>query len=184
MKTLSFLGIFREKILKGEKNITIRVGKIDKYKEGDLVKIDCGGKILAIARIERVYYKKLKDLEEEEIKRDGFKNLEEFVKNLRKMYKIPISEDLDLTIIEFKILQRIDEEQYNYVYKGYDLIELAERGLNLDELSEEEKKILKRFLELKSIRAVAIELGGLNKRWIVRKVLRKVLKILNREKKA
>jgi len=55
-----------------------------------------------------------------------------------------------------------------------------EKGLNLEELSEEEKRILRRLKELGSIRAVAMELGGLNKRYIVRKILRKIIRILKK----
>ena len=85
MKTLSFLGFFRDKILKKEKTITVRLGEVKKFKPGELVKIDCGGRIIGIGRIKRVEVKRIKDLTEEEIKKDGYHSISEFLNQLRML---------------------------------------------------------------------------------------------------
>lgn len=180
MKVLRITGKFKEKIVKGEKRITIRIPGKGRFKEGETIRIDCGDKILGKAVIKKIYRKKIKEISEEEIRKDGLKDRNQLIRVLRKLYRKKINPDTEVEIIEFEIKEILEEDFYNFYYKGYDILEIARKGLEFD-IDEREKEILRDLLKEKSIRKVALKrFGSLNKRWIVRKILRKIVKKLEK----
>ncbi len=171
-------GEYARLLLSGQKRATIRLGKvIPKYDE---VIIHSWGRPIAKAKITKVTYKKVRELTDEDAKKDGFNSKEELIKELRRVYGDVKPNDL-VTIIELEIIQRFDELIPEDPYLGLkpaDIGRLALRYLRND-LSNEELKILEELGKGKSIRQVAKELTGspLN-RGRVRSILRRALALL------
>ena len=181
-KHLFFDGRYAEKILKEEKTSTIRVGKYS-IKKGRSFYIHARGHVLGKAVVTNVKIKHLKELTDEDAKRDGFKNKKELLKALKKHYG-KLDKDTPLTIIEFKIQDKFKDEisSADFAYGGYKATEIAKLALThgLD-LSEKEKDILKTLLSTGSIRKTARQIGSLNKRFMIRKILKKVFNTLVKE---
>ncbi|MEM1714139.1 MAG: ASCH domain-containing protein [Desulfurococcaceae archaeon] len=171
-------GAYIEKLLSNEKKATIRKG-IYKPKYSEVI-IHAGGKPVAKARITRVYYRRLKELGEYEARLEGFKNTSELVKELRRVYG-DINEDDYFTVIEFEIIQKLNDLTTEDPYYGLtpsDIARIALRYLS-GELNENEKKILIDLTRTNSIRKTAVNLfKDLNKRALVRRTLRKTLRLL------
>ncbi len=170
---------FIEAILSGRKKTTIRLGKvIPKVKD---IIIHSGGRPIAKAIIKNVIYKKISELTNDDAHRDGYENIDELIKDLEKIYRRKISPNDIVTIIEFDVVKRIDDIDMNDIYLGFsplDIAKLAHRYLN-NVLSEEELRIIDALLRYKSIRETSIKLfGNLEKRWKIRRVLRKSLALL------
>lgn len=168
-------GKYVEEIIEGRKKTTIRKGIVKpKYRE---VILHGGGKPVAKVLIERVYHKKLCELTDSDALKDGFKSREELIKELKKTYS-NISEDDWVTIIEFKVIQRLDNVVESDKYMGLKPVDIARIALRYldNELSDEEKRVLLELTKTESIRAVTYKLfRDINKRYIVRKILRSVL---------
>lgn len=175
MKHLHFLGKFYDSLINGKKDITIR---LDTYglKTGDIFIIHCGGYVIGKYRVKRIYVKKLSEITDDEAKRDGYKNKEELINDLRNMYP-NIKEDSKVFIIEFEPIEifkeKILSEDFAYLGKKVNIIELAKKILENVELNDKEKEILNILIEEGSIRKAAKRLGGLEKRNIIRRVIRK-----------
>ncbi|MEM1638569.1 MAG: ASCH domain-containing protein [Desulfurococcaceae archaeon] len=171
-------GAYIEKLLSNEKKATIRKG-IYKPKYSEVI-IHAGGKPVAKARITRVYYRRLKELGEYEARLEGFKNTSELVKELRRVYG-DINEDDYFTVIEFEIIQKLNDLTTEDPYYGLtpsDIARIALRYLS-GELNENEKKILIDLTRTNSIRKTAVNLfKDLNRRALVRRTLRKTLRLL------
>lgn len=155
---------------------TIRIGYVKpKFKE---IYIHSQGKVIAKAEIINTIYKRVKDLTDEDAKLDGFSNRKELLKELRKIYgKFSLNDWV--TILELKILEYLNksDEDVNAKLKPVDIARLA-LYYNVP-LSEEERKILKAITEVGSLRKLAIKMfGTIEKRWIIRKVIRKALNLL------
>ena len=182
-KHLFFDGRYADKILKEEKTSTIRVGKYS-IKKGRSFYIHARGHVLGKAVVTNVKIKSLKELTDEDAKRDGFKNKKELLKALKKHYG-KLDKDTPVTIIEFKMQDRFKEEitSSDFAYGGYKATEIAKLALthNID-LSEKEKEVLKTLLNTGSIRKTARQIGNLNKRFMIRKILKKIFNILIKEK--
>lgn len=162
-------------ILSGRKKATIRRGIVKpRYKE---IIVHGAGRPIAKIYVERVYYKRLHELTDEDAVKDGFSSREELVNELKKVYP-GIKDDEWVTIIEFKVIQRLDHLETEDPYLGLapaDIARIALRYLE-DELGGKDKEILLDLTRTGSIRSTAVRLfGTLNKRYIVRKVLRKTL---------
>ncbi len=171
-------GEYAKLMLEGKKRATIRLGKVvPKYDE---VIIHSWGKPVAKARITKVTYKKVKELTDEDARRDGFKNKEELLRELRHVYGKVSPNDL-VTIIEFEVIQRFNELVPEDPYLGLkpaDIGRLALRYLRND-LNEYELKILEELGKGKSIRQVSKELTGSPvNRGRVRRIVRKALALL------
>ena len=168
-------GRYVDLILSGKKTLTIRLGIVKpRYKE---IIIHGGGRPIAKVRIIRVYHKKIKELNDNDAIKDGFRSREELINELKKIYE-DLDEDSWVTLIEFKVTQRLDQLPQKHPYMGLEPADLARLGLRYlsDELNTEEKKILFDLTRTNSIRATAYRLfGGIEKRHIIRRVLRKVL---------
>jgi len=182
-KHLFFDGRYIEKILKEEKTSTIRVGKYS-IKKGRSFYIHAKGHVIGKAIVTNVRIKPLKELTDEDAKRDGFKNRKELLKALKKHYG-KLDKDTPVTIIEFKMEDRFEEEisSSDFAYGGYKATEIAKLAFthNLN-LSEKEKEILKTLLGTGSIRKTVKQIGSLNKRFMIRKILKKVFNILVKER--
>ncbi|ADD08024.1 ASCH domain-containing protein [Candidatus Aciduliprofundum boonei] len=98
---LNFSEDFMEKIKRGEKRATLRLGVKD-YKVGEEVAIRCGDKIIGKAVIKSVNYKKFKELSQEDIILDGYKKKDELKSALEKFYG-KFSEDNIFTQIIFEL---------------------------------------------------------------------------------
>ncbi len=173
-------GEYVDDILSGRKRATIRLGRV-KVKYDELI-VHGGGRPVAKVRVVNVTYKKVKELTDEDAKKDGFRNVNELLRALQRAYG-RISPDDVVTIIEFELIQNLSELEPQDPYLGLspaDVARLALRYLQ-DMLSEEEKKILKDITITNSIRSTAIRLfGSIEKRWRVRRVLRRCLNELVR----
>lgn len=171
-------GRYIDLILSGRKIATIRLGVIrPKYSE---VIIHGGGRPIAKAKIVKVYYKRIKDLTDEEARMDGFLSKEELIDELKGIYGGLNSDEL-VTIVIFQVLQRFDELPVNEPYLGLEVRDLAGLGLRYlnNELSDEERKILLSLTKTNSIRAASMSLfNSVSKRYLVRRVLKKVLRKL------
>ncbi len=171
-------GRYIRDIVEGRKTATIRKGIVKpKYRE---MIVHGGGRPIAKISIERVYHKKVKELTDQDALKDGFSSREELIEELKKVYP-DITEDDWVTIIEFKVIQRLDHLEPEDPYMGLEPIDIARIALRYlaDELDEHEHKILLDLTRTGSIRATAIRLfGNLNKRYIVRKTLKKALNML------
>lgn len=171
-------GIYADKLLAGEKRVTIRKG-IVRPKYNELI-VHAGGRPIAKVKVTRVYFKKLKELGEYEAKLEGYSNPEELIRELKKVYK-DISDEDYVTVIEFEVVQRLDQLEPEDPYLGLkpaDIARLALRYLS-SELSDFEKKVLLDITRTNSIRGTSINVfKDLNKRYIVRKILRKALRAL------
>ena len=171
-------GEYARLLLSGKKRATIRLGKvIPKYNE---VVIHSWGRPIAKAKITKVIYKKVRELTDEDARKDGFSSKEELMNELRNVYGSVKPDDL-VTIIELEVIQRFDELIPEDPYLGLkpaDVGRLALRYIR-NELSNDELRILEELAKGKSIRMVAKELTGspLN-RGKVRRILRKALAIL------
>ncbi len=171
-------GRYIRDIVEGRKTATIRKGIVKpKYRE---MIVHGGGRPIAKISIERVYHKKVKELTDQDALKDGFSSREELIEELKKVYP-DITEDDWVTIIEFKVIQRLDHLEPEDPYMGLEPIDIARIALRYlaDELDEHEHEILLDLTRTGSIRATAIRLfGNLNKRYIVRKTLKKALNML------
>ncbi|MGC9210090.1 MAG: ASCH domain-containing protein [Acidilobus sp.] len=105
-RTLKFKKRYLEKVLEGRKRSTIRLGRV--VVRDRIVTIVGDGRPVALARIDEVIYKKVKDLTDEDARLDGFKGLAELFRELRKIYGDFTLED-DITILRFTLLKRLDE---------------------------------------------------------------------------
>jgi hypothetical protein len=175
---LMLKGEYAEKVLRGEKRATIRVGKyIPKYRE---IIIHSGGRPLCIAEIVNVTHKRVRELTDEDAVKDGFRNVKELINALRKIYG-DISQDEYVTVIEFKVRKRLDDLKCGDEYLGLNPADIARLSLRYlrDELTPAELRILEELGKGLSIRAVARKLtGDPTKRYQVRRAVRRALRKL------
>ncbi len=174
-------GRYVDLILSGRKTLTIRLGIVKpRYEE---IIVHGGGRPIAKVRIVRVYHKRVRELSDEDAWKDGFYSREELIRELKRIYG-DVRDDDWVTLIEFRVIQRLDQLPQEHPYMGLEPADLARLGLRYlsNELSMEERKVLLDLTRTNSIRATAYRLyGGIERRHLVRRVLRKVLNIL-REK--
>ena len=168
-------GKYVDLILSGKKTLTIRLGIVKpRYEE---IIVHGGGRPIAKVKVTRVYHKRIKELSDNDAAKDGFRSREELVKELKRIYE-DLNENDWVTLIEFKVIQRLDQLSQEHPYMGLEPADLARLGLRYlsNELNAEEKKILLDLTRTNSIRGTAYRLfGGIEKRHIVRRVLRKIL---------
>ncbi len=176
MKHLQFLGIYKDLLIDGKKDITIRLTK-PKLKPGEIFIIDCGGKSIGKFRVKNIYTKKIKEITDEEAIRDGYKNKEDLIIDLKRIYK-GIDDNKEVVIIEFEPVEifkdQISSEEFAWGGKKYNIPELAKIILeNFKDIPKKDVEILKLIIEKGSMRKAALHLGGLEKRYVIRKVLKK-----------
>ncbi len=106
-RRLIFKKEYGEGIINGTKTSTIRLSS--DLKRGDEVIIFAGNVRLGIARIEDVKVKKIRELTDEDAKRDGFKSRDELIRALRRIYGSRITERTEVKLIEFRLLNSDDD---------------------------------------------------------------------------
>jgi hypothetical protein len=117
-RRLKFKKRYLQMILEGRKRSTIRLGRL--VLRDRLLTIVGDGKPIALARVDEVTYKKVRELTDEDARVDGFRGLIELFRELRRIYGDFGLED-DVTIIRFTVLRRLDNE-------GQDLARLPGSG--------------------------------------------------------
>ncbi|WP_341871665.1 ASCH domain-containing protein [Pyrolobus fumarii] len=175
---LMLKGEYVDDILSGRKKATIRLG-IVKLKHSELI-VHGGGRPVAKIRVTNVRYKKVSELTDEDAAIDGFSSREELLEALRKAYG-EVKPDDYVTIIEFEVIQRLDQLPVQDPYMGLEPADIARLALRYlqEEFNEEDRRILMELTRTNSIRAVAYRLyKDLGKRWRVRRVLRRALRLL------
>ncbi|ESQ24721.1 MAG: hypothetical protein OSP8Acid_12870 [uncultured Acidilobus sp. OSP8] len=117
-RRLKFKKRYLQMILEGRKRSTIRLGRL--VLRDRLLTIVGDGKPIALARVDEVTYKKVRELTDEDARVDGFRGLIDLFRELRRIYGNFGLED-DVTIIRFTVLKRLDNE-------GQDLARPPGRG--------------------------------------------------------
>ncbi|MCS7139077.1 MAG: ASCH domain-containing protein [Candidatus Nezhaarchaeota archaeon] len=102
MKRLNFSRRYKGKIKKGVKKQTIRLST--NLKEGDEVQIVAGKEVLGIAKIVKVERKMFEELTDEDARKDGFENLNQLMKALKRHYG-KLSGKKKVCIISFEVQQ-------------------------------------------------------------------------------
>jgi len=170
-------GKFAKQILKGEKITTVRLGIVrPKYDE---VIIHGGGRPICKAKIVRVEHKRVKELSDADAIKDGFKDLLHLLEELEKFYG-QLNPDNWVTIIEFKVIERLNKLEPKDPYLGLKPVDIARIALRyLTDLSEHERKILLELTRYASLRRTAKELyGNPLQRKHIRAIVKKALKKL------
>lgn len=103
MKRLVFKLGYAESVLKGEKRTTIRLKPA--YRPGEVVEVYVGSARVGRAIIGDVIRKRLSDLGDEDARADGFRDREELLKELMKIYgKKVLSKNPEIYVIHFRLL--------------------------------------------------------------------------------
>ncbi|MCD6278706.1 MAG: ASCH domain-containing protein [Desulfurococcales archaeon] len=103
-KKLIFKKEYGSAILEGRKTATIRL--TSRVRKGDTVDIIAGKIKIGTAMIEDVEIKKLKELTDNDATIDGFKNREELIRTLKKIYRKKINDNSEVKLIKFKLIGR------------------------------------------------------------------------------
>jgi len=103
MKKIMFSKEYEKKLRKGSKTSTVRLGK-RKFSVGEVVELVVNNKPIAKAMVTRVEYLKVKDLTDEQAKKDGFTSRNKLLKALKKHYP-KIKDDSVVALIEFKKIE-------------------------------------------------------------------------------
>lgn len=172
-------GRFADMILEGRKTTTIRLGVVrPKYRE---VIIHGHGRPLAKAEITDVRVKKVSELTREDVTRDGFRSLRELVDALERIYGTRVGPETLVTVIGLRVVKRLDQLDSQDPYMGLEPADIARLALRYlrGSLSDGEITVLEDLTRTNSIRTTSIRLyGSLEKRWKVRRVIRKALRRL------
>lgn len=161
-------------LLEGGKKSTIRPGVL---RVADRVYIHSRGKIVAVAEVAEVIYKRISELTERDALLDGFDTRDKLVTYLKKRYP-GLRDDAVVTVIKFGKVARVEMPEDAH-YGGLTPVEIATLALNKLRLSPREQKVLKAVVETGSLRKAAIKLyGTVEERGAIRKILRKVASLL------
>ena len=107
MKRLNFTKEYKKKIKEGLKTQTIRLST--SLKEGDVVEVVAGGEVLGTAKITRVERRTLEELTDDDARKDGFENVAQLIKALRRHYG-KISNDREVYVIGFELRRKKEVE--------------------------------------------------------------------------
>ncbi|RLI30216.1 MAG: hypothetical protein DRO46_01005 [Candidatus Hecatellales archaeon] len=100
-KPLNFSKEYKQKILSGEKRSTIRLRT--SLKLGEIVEVNVGGEKIGTAQIVKVERKRLEQLTDNDARQDGFRNVKELLRALRKHYgKLPRNAEVYILGFKFK----------------------------------------------------------------------------------
>jgi len=103
LKKLVFKLDYAGRILSGEKVTTIRLRT--NVREGDIVEVYVGHARVGRAVIKRVYRKRLSELTEEELRKEGFSSREQLLRDLAKIYgRKTVESDPEVYVIEFQLI--------------------------------------------------------------------------------
>lgn len=96
-------------IINGTKTSTVRLSS--SLKAGDEVDVIAGKVKLGVAKIESVEVKKIRELTDEDAIMDGFKNRDELVKALKRIYGKKISDSTEVKLIKFRMIDSGEENR-------------------------------------------------------------------------
>ncbi len=105
MKCLNFDAKYKDKLKKGEKRATLRLGIRKDFKEGEVVMIRAGDENIGLARITKIRYLKWKEVGEKEIREDGYKSKKALKRAMKKFYG-DIADETSITQICFEFLDK------------------------------------------------------------------------------
>ncbi len=92
-------------ILEGKKVTTVRRG-IKSYPVGKIVELTVSNsKPFALAKVKKVVVKRVKELSDEDAVRDGFRNRDELLAALRRIYG-DIKGDEFVTVVHFEVVKK------------------------------------------------------------------------------
>ncbi len=176
-----FDGRYMGALLRGEKTSTVRPAARRIPKPGEEVMIHCGGKVLGRARVDRVVFKPLRELDDEDARAGGFGSRDELIGALRRHYPDLGDDDL-VAVIRFSWVRRferpVSSEEYAWGAK-IDPVELAREALSkMEDLKPEEREMLELLVREGSIRRAARRIGGLHKRYKFRILLRRIVRAM------
>lgn len=167
---------FGDMILRGVKTSTIRLGYIVP-RSRELI-IHSGGRAIARVEIEDVLYKRLDELSDEDAHREGYESVSQLIRELRRIYGQRLYRHDILTIIRFRVVEKLDDRIPVKPYMGLDIRDIARLSLQhlYSELDDLEKRVLSMIAGGASIRRVSQRLfGGIERRYIVRRILKNCL---------
>jgi len=102
-------GSYKSRILRGDKVTTIRYGDYDARPGSEVyLVIRPSDTAVAKVRITGVERKKVRELTDEDARRDGFRDVKELLRELGKIYGELYGDD-EVTIIGFEVLRRYDD---------------------------------------------------------------------------
>jgi len=101
-KRINFDSEYIEAIMDRKKVTTVRKG-IKRYPVGRIVDLTAENKPFARARVDKVVVKRVKELTDEDAKKDGFNNKEELIEALKRIYG-KIKENEFVTIVHFTLV--------------------------------------------------------------------------------
>jgi len=101
-KRINFDSEYVEAIIEGKKITTIRKG-IKRYPVGRIVELTVDNKPFAKARVDKVVVKRVRELTDEDAKKDGFDNREELIEALKRIYG-SIKDSEFVTIVHFTLV--------------------------------------------------------------------------------
>ena len=91
---------YLDKVLSGRKKLTVRLG-IVRPRFGELL-IVCDDWVYGIAEVKKLSIMRLEELTDDIAKREGFRNREELIRELKKLYP-DVKERNLVTVIEFEV---------------------------------------------------------------------------------
>ncbi len=103
MERINFDEEFVEPIVSGRKVTTVRRG-IKSYPVGRVVELTAGGNTFALAKVKKVVVKRIKELSDEDARRDGFESRDELLSALKKIYG-DVKENEFVTVVHFEVLK-------------------------------------------------------------------------------
>ncbi len=103
MERINFDEEFVEPIISGRKITTVRRG-IKSYPVGRVVELTAGGSTFALARVKKVVVKRIKELNDEDARKDGFDSKDELLSALKKIYG-DVKDNEFVTVVHFEILK-------------------------------------------------------------------------------
>lgn len=162
-------GELADLVVRGLKSTTIRLGRLRLSHR--VLTLHGGGRDVAKVEVTGVKYKKVRDLTDEDARRDGFESLEALLEALKRMYK-GLDPDDTVTILELKVLKVLEPKP------RISAVKIAEEALRAcADLTSEERRVLTEVIKRGSIRKAAAALyGDVSRRWLVRRVLRRALR--------
>jgi len=102
MKSINFDEEYVDLILSGKKKSTVRKG-IKTYDMGGVVYLTASSRPFAKARVVKAVVKRVRELSDEDARKDGFESREELINALKKIYGRIDDSDL-VTIIHFELV--------------------------------------------------------------------------------
>ena len=102
-KRINFDEEYVEAIRSGEKVTTVRRG-IKSYPVGRIVELTVNYRPFARARVDKVVVKRVKELSDEDARRDGFSSRDELIKALKRIYG-NINEEEFVTVVHFTVVE-------------------------------------------------------------------------------